>query len=430
VAAVGWSVVRVCALALLLALALAGPAGASRYARYGIQDDAWLLSGAGTLDSRLDLLDRLGVDVVRFTVRWDRVAKRRPASARSHADRAYDWSYADPVLRGLRSRGIGAVVTLYGSPRWANGGRSPNWAPRSKYSLANFAYAAAKRYPWVRDWTIWNEPNQRRWLRPTSPRVYTQVLLNPAYVQLHRANPRVRVGGGVTAPRGNTGGVSPVAWIRGMRAAHARFDAYAHHPYPLRPRVETPRLGGCDRCETITMATLPRLLREVRRNFGAKRIWLTEYGYQTNPPDRLLGVSRPLQARYVGSAAHRAYAAPYVDMLVHFLVRDDSLRGGWQSGLFTSSGAAKPAYAAFRFPLAQESRRGTRTVLWGHVRPGAGSVPYRLRQFRDGRWHWVGGTVRTGPRGFLRRVVRAGAGARFQIWSPGDRGYGSVLVVT
>jgi hypothetical protein len=36
-----------------------------------------------------------------------------------------------------------------------------------------------------------------------------------------------KVAGGVTAPRGSSGGVSPVKWIRGMRSAHARLDAYA-----------------------------------------------------------------------------------------------------------------------------------------------------------------------------------------------------------
>ena len=57
----------------------------------------------------------------------------------------------------------------------------------------------------------------------------------------------------MTAPRAATGGVSPVAWIAGMAAAHARLDAYAHNPYPLNP-AETPFTGGCDHCETITMA--------------------------------------------------------------------------------------------------------------------------------------------------------------------------------
>ena len=51
------------------------------------------------------------------------------------------------------------------------------------------------------------------------------------------------------------------------------------------------------------MATVDRLVREVGRAFGRKRLWLTEYGYQTNPPDRYLGVSAALQARYLADAA-------------------------------------------------------------------------------------------------------------------------------
>ena len=131
-------------------------------------------------------------------------------------------------------------------------------------------------------------------------------------------NPRARVAGGVTAPRGSTGGVSPVAWIRGMRAARARLDAYAHHPYPSSNR-ETPFAGGCAHCATITMATLERLLTEVGRAFGPKRIWLTEYGYQTGS----YGVSQQRQAELIGQSGLRVHRAPRVDMLIHYLVKDE-----------------------------------------------------------------------------------------------------------
>ncbi len=389
-------------------LAVAGPASASPYAQYGIQDDAWLTYGPGTLDSRLDTLDDLGVDLVRFTINWHEVEKRRGVR---------EWGGADTVLRGLRAHGIGAVVTLYGTPRWANGGRSPNWAPTKGASFANFAVAAAKRYPFVQKWLIWNEPNQRRWLRPTTPRAYVQKLLNPAFNAMHRSRRGIKVGGGVTAPRGAYRGVSPVDWIRGMRAAGARLDAYAHHPYPLR-RGETPSAGGCAHCSTITMATLDRLLAEVKRAWGGKRIWLTEYGYQTNPPDRLLGVSPGLQARYLGEAARRVHGAPRVDMLIRYLYKDEPDVSRWQSGLTTVGGSPKPSLRAFSLPLVQVSRRGERTVLWGQVRPGKGRQRYILQQFRAGKWRTVGGTRRTSSRGYLTRTVRAGRGAKFRVWYP------------
>ena len=302
-------------------------------------------------------------------------------------------------------------MTLLGAPRWANGGRSFNWAPRSGASFASFAYATQKRYPFVRDWLIWNEPNQRRWLRPTSASVYVSRLLNPAYTAIEQARRSARVAGGVTAPRGSTGGVSPVRWIRGMDAARARLDAYAHHPYPLKPWLETPTSGGCTHCETITMATLERLISEVRRAFGNKRIWLTEYGYQTRPHDRtILGVSQTKQAQYLAEASLRAYRAPFVDVLIKYMVIDDGRADGWQSGLYTKTGAAKLSAKSFPMPLAQVSRRGTRTIVWGQLRAGSGKQSYRLRMQRGGKWTWVGGNRRTSSRGFFSVALRASRG--------------------
>jgi hypothetical protein len=410
-----------------LALAGSNAARGSEQVQYGLTDDAWLLHGPGTLESRLSELTRLGADVVRFTVRWDQVARRRPEDPRDHEDRAYDWRVVDPVLRGLRRHGIDPVVTLVGTPSWANGGRSANWVPTSDRSFANYAFATAKRFPWIRYWTIWNEPNRASWLRPTTAPTYVESLLNPAYVQIHAVVAGAQVGGGVTAPRAGSEGVSPVAWIRGMSEAGARLDAYAHHPYPSRPNSETPWSPSCARCSTITMADLERLDNEVERAFGGKRLWLTEYGYQTNPPDALLGVAPDLQARYVASAAMRAYLAPRVDMLVFFLVRDDTADEGWQSGLVTSDGMQKPAYDAFRFPLLQTFRRGSLVGLWGQVRPRTGSQPYRLRLYQGGQAGWLGGTRWTDERGFISVTVAAPPGARIRIWSQRDDAYGGEL---
>jgi hypothetical protein len=237
------------------------------------------------------------------------------------------------------------------------------------------------------------------------------------------------VAGGVTAPRGNAGGVSPIDWIEGMARAHARLDAYAHNPYPLSPHTETPWKGGCTGCRTITMATLPKLLRDVGRAFGSKRIWLTEYGYQTNPPDRYIGVSERLQAEYMGQAALRAYLAPRVDVLIHFLVRDEPELGGWQSGLLRISGVAKPSYWAFALPLAQVVRRGSQTVLWGQARPGHGRRTYRLQKQVNGRWRWSGSTARTSPGGFFQRTVAGRAGERFRLWAPAVEAFSPALAI-
>jgi hypothetical protein len=417
--------VGVCSLALLAA----GGATASTHIQYGVQDDAWLLYGPEPPAKRIQILQQLGVDVVRLTLRWDTIAKREPADPRDPADPAYDWELYDSLLQRLHAAHISVLISLYGTPEWANGDRNPNYIPTSPTALASFAYAAATKYPWITRWTVWNEPNVRLFMIPNSPSLYVTRLLNPAYRALKSANPSNLVAGGVTSPRKTPSGVSPIAWIRGMHAAHALLNAYAQNPYPVRPG-ETPTAGGCWRCTEITMATLPKLITEVKKNFGSRtRIWLTEYGYNSKPPSKWLGVSNALQARYVGEAALRTYLASHVDLLIHFLVRDEPNAAKWTSGVLTSRGKLKPSFAAFALPFAEVSRHGQRTTLWGQVRPRTGRQQYRLQQWRGGHWSWLGRTSLTTSAGYFRRVVTAGAGARLRVWSPRDRRYSVVLTV-
>ena len=170
--------------------------------------------------------------------------------------------------------------------------------------------------------------------------------------------PHARVGGGVTAPRGGLGGVAPVTWIRGMAAAHAKLDAYAHHPYPSTP-TETPSSGGCKNCPSITMATIPKLLILVKRYFGPKPIWLTEYGYQTNPPDTFLGVPPKRQATMLSLAAMRAWRLPRVTMLIQYLYRDEPQLSRFQTGLVFVDDRRKPSLQAFKLPFAEMRRLGS-----------------------------------------------------------------------
>jgi hypothetical protein len=404
------------AAALLLGLVTAPRAAAATDVKYGLTDDAWLLNGSDTLESRLARLDALGVRVVRFTLHWDQIAASEPASPADPSDPAYDWTADDAVLAGLHAHGMDVVLQLVGTPGWANGGLAANYAPTSATSFRAFASAAARKYPWVRRWLIWNEPNQVRWLRPTAPAVYTSRLLNPAYAAIHAAIPSALVAGGGTAPRGSTGGVSPVAWLLGMHAAHARLDAYAHNPYPLDPKRETPLTSSCTACTTITMGTIGKLVALVAGNFPRARIWLTEYGYQTNPPDRVLGVSPALQARYVGEGAYAAYRAARVDLLIHFLYRDEPQLSRFQSGLVTRGYQVKPAFAAFEVPLAQTSRSGAHVSLWGQLRaPAAAKLPAQLEQKIASGWQPLA-SLRAGAGGYVRwtGVLTRGAVVRLR----------------
>lgn len=427
-------------LVLLVAVAAAALSAAATRAdaswkvQYGVQDDAWLEAGSAksaSLEGRLGMLNRLGTDTVRYTLRWDHIAAFRPEHPDDPNDPAYDWSSSDALVAGLHDHGIDVLLTFWGTPPWANHWNKPNWAPLSPSALASFATAAAKRYPWVRKWEVWNEPNQVGGLNPNSPRLYVQRLLNPTVAALHAVDAKNVVAGGATSPRATQTALSAVSWMRGMRLAHARFDVYSHHPYPRwfgpgRPERPLQTLP-CTRW--LTMASLQCLLRDVGRNFGPKHVWLTEYAYKTNPPDRHRGVPYATQARYLAEAARRVYQAPRVDLLINFLIRDEPVVGRWASGLFTYSEVAKPSFYSFMLPLAELSNHRGAVTLWGQVRPRSGPQPYLLQRWSQGRWIPVGRVSISGDRGFFTRRVVARTDARFRVWSLLDNRYSPALSV-
>ena len=405
-------------LGVLAACVAVSSVQASTGIRYGIQDDTWLEFGPGTINQRLATFKRLGVPIVRFTLRWNQIALSRPKNPASPRDPAYDWHRPDRVLRGLRRYGLTPVVTLVGTPPWANGGRTPNFAPPHPLDFRRFVTAAARHYPWIRYWLIWNEPNKRLWLRPTRAAIYVQHLLNPGYEAIHAVLPHARVGGGVTGPRGGAGGVSPTTWVRSMARAHAKLDAYAHHPYPASPS-ETPSSGGCKNCPWITMATIKKLLILVKRSWGPKPVWLTEYGYQTRPPDMFLGVPLKRQATMLSLAAMRAWRLPRVTMLIQYLYRDEVPLGRFQTGLVFADDRWKPSLQGFKLPFAQMGRHGLQAVVWGQirgVRPGRKS--YQLEVLRKNVWKSVGHARLTNDHGVFIRTIRIKPGALFRIWSP------------
>jgi hypothetical protein len=365
--------------AALVALVLAAPAPASRHLLTGIFDDAHLLGGDGAQFSQLG---ELHVRMIRVTLWWGGpkgVATASPASPADPADPAYDWSAYDRTVRAAAAHGIAVMFTILGTPTWESGSPAWNRAPRAGSDLRDFALAAATRYggayapagadplPRVRYWTAWNEPNSPVFLRPQYRRVAGRWIVQSAVDYARVCNAVVDgvksapargslVACGVTAPRGNNrpgssrASVSPLVFLRAMRAAGARgFDAYAHHPY-YGSRNETPTTppagGPAGQPPTaVTLGNLDVLVREVTRLYGRLRIWITEYGFQTNPPDRGFGVSWARQAAYLREAWSIARANPRVDVFLWFLLEDEAPLGRWQSGLVAADGTRKPAFA-------------------------------------------------------------------------------------
>jgi hypothetical protein len=113
---------------------------------------------------------------------------------------------------------------------------------------------------------------------------------------------------------------------------------------------------------------------------GGLPLYYTEYGFQSNPPDRTLGVSLGRMAAFLDESEWIAYRDRAVRGLAQYLLRDDPQLGGFQSGLEFVSGRLKPALAAYRLPL-WVVRRGVSVTVFGRVRPHdrQGTVRIQLR---------------------------------------------------
>jgi hypothetical protein len=362
--------------------ATAQPAESSRYLRIGIYDEAQTLYGP--IPQTFSLLGQLHVQEIRENLYWGGtygVATKRPADPRDPNDPAYHWTLYDRTVEYAQQYGIRVLFSIYATPTWESGNPSKNVAPKNFNDLRDFAYAAAQRYsgtfaddagrvlPAVKEWTAWNEPNNPTFLAPQYKRSGTTWVIqsavnyakicNAVYDGVHATfNANERVACGVTAPRGNNNpnssrpSVSPLAFLRACKKAGLlRFDAWAHHPYYAGPSDQPttkPVTAKGAPATAVTLGNIGDLIRTVTQLYGNKRIWITEYGYQTNPPDSLFGVSWAKQALYLKQAFAIAKQNPRIDMMLWFLLKDDPSLNGWQSGLITIGGKKKPAFAAFQ----------------------------------------------------------------------------------
>ncbi len=370
------------AAALVAASVGASTADASKFIQKGIYDDAQILYGDP--DKIFPSLAMLGTQVIRVNLWWggpNGVARQKPVNAANPADPAYDWATYDRTVRYAFAYHIAPIFTVIGTPSWANASVGWNAAPTKPSDLQAFMTAAARRYSGtyrlpggtpagrVSKWIAWNEPNNPVFLKPQFVRAGSKWAVQSAidYAKICNAvvkgvksvNASNKVACGVTSPRGNNqpgtarSSVSPLAFLRAMKLAGAKgFDAYAHHPYygyPSETPNTKPPLGKRGQPPTaVTLGNFEVLTKELARLYGNMRIWVTEYGYQTNPPDRLFGVSPARQALYLQQAWTKLAANTKVDMMIWFLLRDEARVGaGWQSGLFTAAGARKPSREIF-----------------------------------------------------------------------------------
>lgn len=97
----------------------------------------------------LTLVREMGIRRLRYPLPWHRIERARGC---------YEWGWLDEVLAGMRELGLAPIADpLHHTsfPRWlADGFLNPDFPA----AYRDFCAAAARRYPWVREWTVFNEP--------------------------------------------------------------------------------------------------------------------------------------------------------------------------------------------------------------------------------------------------------------------------------
>ena len=335
------------------------------------------------------------------------------------------------------------------------------------------------RIPRVDGWSLWNEPNFPSWLRPiwlanrpkrardmvaAAPHHYRR-LLDASWAGLARTgHARDLILVGETAPRGGKkpsqlgNSMPPAEFVRELYCVKADFRPYAgrdarkracpatraerasfrrrhpglfratgfaHHAYSLDRRTWRDPTWRHPIPDNVPIGNLGRLVDTLDRAhfaWGSQRdpwdVWLTEYGYQTTPPDPIAGVSPDRQGPLTAWGEYIAYRNPRVASIAQFLYVDDKPRPGfrhrdrrrwqtWQSGLFTTAGRPKPFALDYLRPLHVAPEGGV-TRVFGAYRPArrGAAIPARIEHSRgDGRWQVLRELVVRNPRGYLSTTV-------------------------
>jgi hypothetical protein len=378
-------------LALFVVAALSAPAAGAGAERMwiGFHDDPSFRWVSDRTD-RIQASARANATIMRLLVQWNLVAKTRPANPANPFDPAYVFDDVDEAVRAAQENDQEVILTISGTPSWANGGKSANVMPRRVSDFTAFTRAIASRYsgrlegfPFVRFWAVWNEPNLQLFLTPqfdrrgrsVAPANYAK-LYAAAYAGIKAGNPQAQVAIGETSARGSDKptGLRPThspgrfAELVAKANPNLRFDAWSHHPYPFNPNSPPTQVV---KWPNVSLASLPRFEENLTKWFKRRTvpIWITEYGHQTKPPDSL-GVSYSRQAAFIQQSISMAASYPFVSMFIWFVLQDDQGQP-WESGLYSDGGTPKgisPArFATSARPL--DARNGVVSIKGGNVTP-------------------------------------------------------------
>jgi hypothetical protein len=333
-------------------------------------------------------LQALGVRNARVDLLWCQIEAQRPEGEGGPTSSAADWSVFDSVVASAERYGISLTPVVLCVPGWANGGAHYFTYPSDMGTFERFFALTLRRYPQIRAWEIWNEPNYEYFARP-EPKV-------EPFVALLRAAHRARASTGSQAKLVSGGlavsaSVGMFDFFEQMAEAGALdvIDGLGVHPYStLAP----------DQARSTFMRLLTLRQRLVARGRSDISLWLTEYGV----PDatRRSGYGEAGDETRQAELLRRAYAIasrwPWVARLSWYEARDncaDPAEPECRLGLMRSDFAGKQAGSALHDLLAGgpfPRLASTTTARVLRTRPrGAG----HSRDPSQGRVYRIRGTV-------------------------------------
>jgi cellulase (glycosyl hydrolase family 5) len=435
--------------ALLTALLLPASVAGANGSQFTTVEAPSELLFSGSPDAALDTIEDLGATAIRVQMSWASIAPapdaRRAPSFNQTDPNAYPagaWARYDAAIDGARARGLRVYLTLTGpAPRWATAAKKDGLTKPSAEAFSKFASAAGRRYgSKVSWWSIWNEPNLGKLLKPIkglqSATIYRQLYLQ-AYAGLRGVGVRAPILLGELAPIGNSiggsGTIHPLQFLRKVLCLDSRWhrsrgcakvptQGFAMHPYTTKFGPFFQPLNQDD----VTIGVLSRLVRALDRAAAAGAlprrlpIYVSEFGVQSYP-DRVSGVPLPTQSDFRSIGERMAWSNARVKSFSQYLLRDDrtieGAHGAFESGLFLyETGAPKPAFYGFRLPLVVTRRSGSRVALWGLVRPAhgrAGTLEIQVKD-RHGGWKRLA-TQQYGGSGYWQRGATAKAGRQWRV---------------
>ncbi len=452
--------------ALLAALVLPASASAAKNQRTVIEDPARSHSwNPAVRTAALDDAKALGAHTFKIAVLWrdyapSPTATTRPAGDLTNPDSypAGVWDALDQNVAGAQARGMQVWLTLTApAPRWAvkreGGNYIGNYLPNVD-DYADFVRAVGKRYPHVKIFSFWNEPNIRRFIDPQTQSgvvksaVHYRKMYAAAYESMRRTgHSKHTLLFGELMPRTPTkkdrNTTRPVAFLRAFfcldskgrkmkgktasRHSCSKFkkikaSGLAYHPYRLSGGPLDKDKISKDNAPVNYLARIYRVLdaayKQKRLATKKMKIYNSEFGYQTNPPDIFAGTAMSRVASYLNIAEYLTWTDPRVATYSQYLIIDDAELGGFQTGLKFNDGTPKTSVMdAFNTPMVvMRTRSKNRVSVWGGVRAKPSSTVKVSVQYQSGSTWKTGRTVSAkGTHAYFSTTV-AVSGASTKNW--------------